>query len=101
MFETTNNKQESNAQRSSFRGLRIRGLEAVWRLVLKGIPDTFFIWTGQGFKLAGGGVLNLLPGLHGFFRAATFQVVVCRDCGWTQLFASKPALEKLEQSSDW
>ena len=44
---------------------------------------------------------NLLPGLGGFFHGATFQVVVCRDCGLTQFFASKPALEKLEHASDW
>ncbi|RLS38922.1 MAG: hypothetical protein DWH81_09265 [Planctomycetota bacterium] len=50
---------------------------------------------------AGGYGPNLLPGLGGFFHGATFQVVVCRDCGWTQFFASKPALEKLEQASDW
>ena len=50
---------------------------------------------------AGGYGPNLLPGLGGYFQGATIQVVVCRDCGWTQFFASKPALEKLEQASGW
>lgn len=50
---------------------------------------------------AGGYGPNLLPGLGGFFHGATFLVVVCRDCGWTQFFTSKPALEQLEDSPEW
>jgi predicted nucleic-acid-binding Zn-ribbon protein len=51
---------------------------------------------------AGGGYApNYLPGLGSLFSAAKFTVVVCKDCGFTRLFASKAGLGKLSESSKW
>ena len=44
---------------------------------------------------------NLLPGLSGFLRNATFRVVVCSQCGATQFFADEKSRAKLAQSSNW
>ena len=51
---------------------------------------------------AGGGhAPNLLPGLGKWYAAAKFRLVVCRDCGLTQFFASEEARAKLPESERW
>ena len=51
---------------------------------------------------AGGGhAPNYLPGLGGFFSAAKFTLVVCKDCGLTRYFASPAARGKLAESGKW
>ena len=49
----------------------------------------------------GGHAPNYLPGLGSFLRTARFDVVVCRDCGLTRLYAAAEALEKLGDSPRW
>ena len=50
---------------------------------------------------AGGGYApNYLPGL-GRWRAEKFYVIVCLECGLTQLFARREALDKLATSAKW
>ncbi len=44
---------------------------------------------------------RLLPGLGGFLHSATFQVVVCRDCGLTRFYAGDDALAKLPEAKQW
>jgi len=43
----------------------------------------------------------LLPGLGSFFSQATFEVVVCADCGLTRFFASPKAVGKLATAEEW
>lgn len=43
----------------------------------------------------------LLPGLGGFFRAATFHVIVCESCGLTRFYVEESAREKLRTSPKW
>jgi predicted nucleic-acid-binding Zn-ribbon protein len=42
----------------------------------------------------------ILPGL-GLFSPATFTVVVCADCGLTQLFTGEQERKKITESGDW
>ena len=44
---------------------------------------------------------NLLPGLSGIFKSATFHLIICQDCGLTRFFAGPEALEKLPDSNKW
>jgi hypothetical protein len=44
---------------------------------------------------------SLLPGLGSFLHFAEVDVVVCADCGLTQLFAEPSAREKVLQNRDW
>lgn len=44
---------------------------------------------------------NYLPGLGKWYRAARFEVVVCRDCGLTRFFAEEEARQKLDDSNRW
>jgi len=51
---------------------------------------------------AGGGhAPNYLPGLGAMFAGAKFKVVVCADCGLTQLLAASAARAKLAESNKW
>jgi predicted nucleic-acid-binding Zn-ribbon protein len=51
---------------------------------------------------AGGGYApNYLPQLGTLFAAAKFNVIVCKNCGETRLFAPPEALDKLENSTKW
>jgi hypothetical protein len=51
---------------------------------------------------AGGGhAPNYLVGLGKWYRAARFDIVICRDCGLTRFFAEEEALEKLQDSKNW
>jgi len=51
---------------------------------------------------AGGGhAPNFLPGLGSLFRAARFEIVVCRECGLTRWFASEEARRTLSESKRW
>lgn len=51
---------------------------------------------------AGGGYApNYLPGLGGFWAAAKFTLVVCKDCGLTRFYASDTARSKLSESDKW
>ncbi len=43
----------------------------------------------------------LLPKLGGFIVPATFEVVVCADCGLTRFFASSEARSKLATAKKW
>ena len=50
----------------------------------------------------GGYAPDYLPGLgSSIWRGATFDVVVCQDCGLTRLFASPEARGKLPESDKW
>jgi len=43
-----------------------------------------------------------LPGLErSWWRAATFRLVICRDCGLTRFFAGKEATDQLADSKKW
>lgn len=51
---------------------------------------------------AGGGYApNLLPGLGRWYSEEKLYVIICAQCGLTQLFARHEALEKLPSSSKW
>lgn len=51
---------------------------------------------------AGGGYApNYLPGLGNLLVSARFHLVMCKDCGLTQFFAERAALEKLSKSRSW
>lgn len=49
----------------------------------------------------GGYAPDYLPGLGGLLRKAKFQVVVCADCGLTQLLALSSARSELTESAKW
>ncbi len=49
----------------------------------------------------GGHAPNYLPDLGGLFKRAKFKVVVCADCGLTQLLAGSSARSKLAESAKW
>jgi predicted nucleic-acid-binding Zn-ribbon protein len=59
------------------------------------------LYEGPAVSAGGGHAPNYLPGLGTWWRAETFQPVICRDCGLTRFFASKEAREKLAESSKW
>ena len=48
-----------------------------------------------------GNGVSLLPGLGGFLHFATFNVVVCANCGLTRFYADKSALDKLSKAHQW
>ncbi|MBX3439477.1 MAG: hypothetical protein KF861_18455 [Planctomycetaceae bacterium] len=48
-----------------------------------------------------GAAYDLLPGLGGFIRAASFDVIVCEGCGLTRIYADQSAREKLRTSPKW
>jgi predicted nucleic-acid-binding Zn-ribbon protein len=54
-------------------------------------------------RIPAGGVNSpwLLMGLGSFMHFAECDVVVCADCGLTQLFAEPAACQKLKSSSAW
>lgn len=56
--------------------------------------------TRKAVSAGGGYAPNYLPGL-GRWGAEKFDVIVCRHCGLTQLFARREALDKLVSSSKW
>jgi len=49
----------------------------------------------------GGHAPDYLPGLGGLFRKEKFKVVVCADCGLTQLLARSSARSEIAESSKW
>ena len=56
----------------------------------------------KGVASGGGYAPNYLLGLHtSMFSPATFEVVVCQDCGLTRFFASPEARAKLPDSDKW
>ena len=56
----------------------------------------------QPIDAAGGYGPHLLPKLApGIFSHAKLVPVVCMDCGYIRLYASKDALKKLEKSQHW
>ena len=57
----------------------------------------------EGPRVSAGGrhAPNYLPGLGKWWRAETFHLVICRDCGLTRFFASKEARDKLADSPKW
>ena len=59
------------------------------------------LYRSEAISGGGGYAPNYLPGLGGFFRAGTFQLVMCRSCGLTRFFASKEAREKVALSGKW
>lgn len=59
------------------------------------------LYEGPAVSAGGGHAPNYLPGLGSWWRAETFQLVICRDCGLTRFFASKEAREKLPDSAKW
>ncbi len=63
-----------------------------------GANDVFMT---ERVRAGGGHAPNLLPELGKWYAAATFDIVVCRSCGLTRLFASQEALNKLGPSQRW
>ena len=59
------------------------------------------LYSSRPVSAGGGYAPNYLPDLGTLFASAKLTVVVCRDCGLTRFFASKPALEKLRESGKW
>ena len=49
----------------------------------------------------GGYAPDYLPGLRNFWRAAKFEMVLCKDCGLTRFIASPEARENVSDSKDW
>jgi predicted nucleic-acid-binding Zn-ribbon protein len=49
----------------------------------------------------GGHAPNYLPGLGSGFKSGRFEVIVCRDCGYSRFFASPDALRKLSDAKQW
>ncbi len=52
-------------------------------------------------KAVGGYGPNLLPGAGGFFRPASFNVVVCCNCGLARFFVTPEEMEKIANSALW
>ena len=50
---------------------------------------------------AGGGHVDLLPGLGGILHFEKLIPVVCRDCGLMRFFARKKARAKLKDAKKW
>jgi hypothetical protein len=44
---------------------------------------------------------DLLPGASGWVIPATFDVVVCCNCGLVRFFAPPAAIEKVAKSASW
>ena len=44
---------------------------------------------------------NYLPGLGSFFFSEKFNLVICKDCGFTRFFARPQARAKLSESKKW
>jgi predicted nucleic-acid-binding Zn-ribbon protein len=44
---------------------------------------------------------DYLPGLGSFWAAERFNLVICKDCGFTRFFARPQALAKLPDSKKW
>lgn len=59
------------------------------------------VYSSGGVSAGGGYAPNYLPGLGSLFSAATFTIVVCKDCGYTRCFASADALAKISGSDKW
>jgi predicted nucleic-acid-binding Zn-ribbon protein len=59
------------------------------------------LYLSKEVSSGGGYAPNYLPGLGSFLSSAKFRVIVCKDCGLTRFFASKKALDKLPESSQW
>jgi predicted nucleic-acid-binding Zn-ribbon protein len=55
----------------------------------------------QGVNARGGYGPDLLPGLGGFWSGAKIEVVVCANCGLTQLYADEKARTQLASSNKW
>jgi len=62
-----------------------------------GKTNLFVTTTNSG----GGYGPMLLPKLGGFIVPATFEVVVCADCGLTRFFASPDARNRLATTKNW
>lgn len=59
------------------------------------------LYRSKPVSAGGGHAPNYLPGLGGFFRAESFRLVMCRDCGLTRFFASPEAAKKLADAKGW
>ena len=59
------------------------------------------LYQREGVSARGGYGPDLLPGLSVFWSGATFQVVVCSNCGLTQLYADADARSQLAASDEW
>jgi predicted nucleic-acid-binding Zn-ribbon protein len=49
----------------------------------------------------GGYAPDYLPGLRSMWKAAKFEMVLCKDCGLTRFIASPEAREKVSDSKYW
>jgi predicted nucleic-acid-binding Zn-ribbon protein len=59
------------------------------------------VYKTEGVSSRGGYGPDLLPALHGFFRSAKFDVIVCANCGLTQFFADETARTRVLSSTRW
>ena len=55
----------------------------------------------RGVGTRGGHGPDLLPGLHGFWRSAKVDVVLCTDCGLVRYYADLETRTKAKQSKRW
>lgn len=68
----------------------------------KSCPECGGATYGHNSARAGGGYgPYFLPGLGGFLRMASFEVVVCGDCGLTRFYAEPDAIAKLPHAKQW
>ena len=44
---------------------------------------------------------GMLPDAGNWITTATWDVVVCLDCGMTRYFAGRDALDRIAKSPDW
>lgn len=59
------------------------------------------VYRNKGVGSAGMYGPRLLPGLGRFFSSATFEVLVCADCGLTRFFADREARSRMRTSWVW
>jgi predicted nucleic-acid-binding Zn-ribbon protein len=59
------------------------------------------IYRAEDISAGGGYAPNYLPGLGKVWRAARFDVLVCRSCGFTRWFARAEARQNLAESKKW
>lgn len=59
------------------------------------------LYRAEGISAGGGYAPNYLPGLGTLFKAAKFDVVVCRTCGLARWFAQPEARQVIGNSKKW